>query len=323
MTAVADSRAAFAAAAQRFSGPLYRHWCTLAGGETGFDDRTFTAFTAYGLDFGDWRAARKLLRATSLDLRRAGRDAPLAAYFPLLGGTLAPDNRSYQLWTERLRDRRGPIGRLLQEDPVPLNDPQAGVRMLRLADSYLAEAFAGSVILELVCVGAAAGFELVADSFEPDLLAAHHIAARRGYDLRPLDPRQEGVLDRMLALLEPEQVAAQARIRRAARLIDELDIVVSRRDAFDVVISAGFGFGRLPVVFGSSFLSVTDNRHRMDELMRARHTEGIWICDETAQVLRSVTDAPMLDEASGTERATRLAHYRGGELLTEVIELTR
>lgn len=322
MTVVAECRAAFAAAAGHFAGPLYRRWCTLAGAETGGDDRTFTAFTAYGLDFGDWRAAQRLLRATSLDLRLTGRDRPLAAYFPVLDGTLPPDHRSYQLWTERLRDRRGPIGRLLQEDPVPLNDPQAGVRMLRLADGYLRGTFTDPVILDLVCVGAAAGFELVADSFEPDLLAGQHISARRGFDIHPLDPRRDGVLDRMLAMLEPEQVAAEERIRRAARLVDEHDVVVSRRDAFDVVAAPGFGFGRLPLVFGSSFLCTLDDRGRMDELMRARHAEGIWICDEAVAVLRSVTDSPVLADAPGGARATRLTHYRAGELLAEVVELS-
>jgi len=321
MTTLAESRAAFATAADRFSGQLYRRWCALAGGETGIDDRTFTAFTAYGLDFRDWHAARHLLRATSLDLRLTGRDKPLAAYFPVLDGTLAPDNRSYQLWTERLRDRRGPIGRLLQEDPVPLNDPAAGVRMLRLVDRYLRETFAGPVALDLVAVGAAAGFELVADSFDPELLAGQHIVARRGYDLHPLDPREEGVLDRMLSVLEPEQVAAQERVRRAARLVDEQDIVVSRRNAFEVVASEGFGFGRLPVVIGSSFLCSVDNRGLMDVLMGARHAEGIWVSDETVDVLRSVSHAPELRDAAPLTRATRLAHYRAGELHAETVRL--
>jgi len=321
MTIVADCRAAFAAAAERFAGPLYRRWCTLGGAETGIDDRTFTAFTAYGLDFGDWRAAQRLLRATSLDLRLTGRDMPLAAYFPVLDGALRPDNRSYQLWTERLRDRRGPIGRLLQEDPVPLNDPVAGVRMLRLADRYLGTTFAGPVTLDLVAVGAAAGFELVADAFEPELLAGHHVVARRGYDLHPLDPRQDGVVDRMLSLLEPEQVAAQERVRRAARLVDQRDIVVSRRDAFEVVASEGFGFGRLPIVMGSSFLCSVDNRGLMDVLMSARHAEGIWVCDEAVGVLRSVSRAPELRDAEPSARATRLAHFRAGELHAEVVRL--
>lgn len=319
MTIVADCRASFAAAAAHFAGPLYRRWCTMAGAESGMDDRTFTSFTAYGLDFGDWHSAEQLLRATSLDLRLSGSDKPLAAYFPVLDGTLPPDNRSYQLWTERLRDRRGPIGRLLQEEPVSLNDPAAGVRMLRLADRYLAETFSAPVRLDLVAVGAAAGFELVADSFEPGLLAEHHIVGRRGYDLHPLDPRQDGVLDRMLALLEPEQVAAQERVRRAARLVDEQDIVVSRRDAFEVVASEGFGFGRLPIVLGSSFLCSVDNRGLMDVLMSARHAEGIWICDDKVEVLRSVSHAPELRDADPADRALRLAHFRAGELHAEIV----
>lgn len=193
--------------------------------------------------------------------------------------------------------------------------------MLRLADQYLRDAFAGLVTLELVAVGAAAGFELVADSFEPDLLAGHHIVARRGYDLHPLDPRAEGVLDRMLSLLEPDQVAAQERMRRAARLVDEQDIVVSRRNAFEVVASEGFGFGRLPVVFGSSFLCSVDNRGLMDVLMSARHAEGIWIADETVGVLRAVSHAPELRDAEPAARATRLAHYRAGELHAEIVRL--
>lgn len=321
MTLAADCRAAFAAAAERFSGPLYRRWCALAAAETGADGRTFTAFTAYGLDFDDWRAAQRLLWATSLDLRLAGRDRPLADYYPVLDGTLAPDNRSYQLWTERLRDSRGPIGRLLQERPLPINDPAAGVRMLRLADGYLRQTFAEPVTIELVSVGAAAGLELMADAIEPDLLAGQQIVSRRGYDLAPLDTRREGVLDRMLALLEPEQVATQERIRRAARLVDEQDIVVSRRDAFAVVAGEGFGFGRLPIVFGSSFLCSVDNRMLMDVLMRARHAEGIWISEESVAVLRSVSQAPELRHASPTARAMRLAHFHAGELLAEIVEV--
>ncbi|GAB3492213.1 DUF2332 family protein [Flexivirga lutea] len=321
MIDIADCRAAFAAAAEVFTGPLYRHWCALAGAETGSDDRTFTAFTSYGLDFADWRSPQQLLRATSEELRALGASRPLAGYFPVLHGTLPPDGRSYQLWTELLRDRRGPIGRRLLEPPLPLNDPLAGVRMLRLATEHLQAMYAEPVTLELVAVGAAAGLELVAEAFEPDLLRGQHIAARRGYDLHPLHPQQDGVLDRMLAQLEPEQVQAQARVRRAAQIVDEQDIVVSRRNAFEVVSADGFGFGRLPVVIGSSFLSSVEDRGRMDQLMRARHAEGIWVSDDTVAVLRSVSDSPVLRDADPRRRATRLTHYRAGELLAEVVEL--
>lgn len=321
MSDVDDCRAAFAAAARVFSGPLYRHWCATAAAETGPHDRTFTAFAAYGLDFGDWKAAQGLLRATSEELRQLGPQRPLAGYYPVLNGTLPPDGRSYQLWTELLRDRRGPIGRRLQERPLPLNDPQAGVRMLRLVTEHLQSVYAEPVTLELIAVGAAAGLELVADAFEPDLLAGQHIAARRGYDLHPLHPQERGTLERMLSQLEPEQVEAQARVQQAARLVDEQDIVVSRRDAFDVVAAEGFGFGRLPVVFGSSFLRMVDDRRAMDELMRARHAEGIWVSEEAAGVLQDVSDAPVLRDADPTTRAIRLAHYRAGELLAETIQL--
>lgn len=320
MSEVDDCRAAFTAAAKVFSGPLYRHWCATAGAETGPDDRTFTAFAAYGLDFGNWQAAQRLLRATSEELRHLGQQRPLAGYFPVLNGTLPPDGRSYQLWTELLRDRRGPIGRRLQERPLPLNDPQAGVRMLRLVSEHLQSVYAEPVIIDLVAVGAAAGLELVADEFEPDLLVGQHIASRRGFDTHPLHPQEGDTLDRMLAQLEPEQVAAQARVQRAVRLVDEQDIVVSRRDAFDVVAGAGFGFGRLPVVFGSSFLCMVDDRRRMDDLMRARHAEGIWVSEEAVSVLRSVSDAASLRDAEPSDRAVRLAHYRAGELLAEVVQ---
>lgn len=321
MSEVDDCRAAFAAAAKAFSGPLYRYWCAIAGSETGPDDRTFTAFSAYGLEFGSWRDAQRLLRATSEELRALGPSRPLAGYFPVLNGTLPPDGRSYQLWTELLRDRRGPIGRRLQDRPLPLNDPQAGVRILRLVTEHLQTVYAEPVIIDLVAVGAAAGLELVADEFEPDLLAGQHIASRRGFDIHPLHPQEGDTLDRMLSQLEPEQVAAQARVQRAARLVDEQDIVVSRRDAFDVVAAEGFGFGRLPVVFGSSFLCMVDDRRRMDGLMRARHAEGIWVSEEAVGVLRSVSDAASLRDAEPSSRAVRLAHYRAGELLTEVIQI--
>lgn len=321
MSDVADCRASFAAAAKVFSGPLYRHWCTAAGAETGPDDRTFTAFASYGLDFGSWHAAQRLLRATSEELRQLGPHRALAEYFPVLNGTLAPDGRSYQLWKELLRDRRGPIGRRLQAPPLPLNDPQSGIRMLRVVTEHLQSVYAEPVTIDLVAVGAAAGLELVADAFEPELLAGQHIASRRGYDLRPLHPREHGVLDRMLSQLEPEQVAAQARVRRAARWVDEQDIVVSRRDAFDVVVAERFGFGRLPVVLGSSFLRMVDDRRRMDELMRARHAEGLWVSEESAGILRAVSDAPVLRDADPMTRAIRLAHYRAGELLAEIVRL--
>ncbi|WP_446665967.1 DUF2332 family protein [Flexivirga sp. B27] len=321
MTDIADVRAAFTAAADVFSGPLYRHWCTLAGAETGPDDRTFTAFAAYGLDFANWQAAQRLLRATSEELRTLDPSRPLASYYPVLHGTLPPDGRSYQLWTELLRDRRGPIGRRLQERPLPLNDPQAGVRMLRLVTEHLQTVYAERVVVDLVAVGAAAGLELVADSFEPDLLAGHHIASRRGYDLHPLHPREDGVLDRMLSQLEPEQTEAQARVLRAARLVDEQDIVVSRRDAFQVVAAEGFGFGRLPIVFGSSFLCMVDDRRQMDDLMRARHAEGIWVADEAVGVLAEVSDSTVLRDVDPMSRATRLAHYRAGELIAEVVQV--
>ncbi|MFC6704380.1 DUF2332 family protein [Flexivirga alba] len=322
MTDVADCRAAFAAAAEVFSGPLYRHWCAVAGAETGPDDRTFTAFSSYGLDFANWQSAQRLLRATSEELRSLGLGRPLAEYFPVLNGTLPPDGRSYQLWTELLRDRRGTIGRRLQERPLPLNDPQAGVRMLRVVTEHLQSVYAEPVTIDLVAVGAAAGLELVADAFEPDLLAGQHVASRRGYDLYPLHPPENGTLDRMLSQLEPEQVAAQSRVRRAARLVGEQDIVVSRRDAFDIVAAEGFGFGRLPVVFGSSFLCMVDDRRKMDELMRARHAEGIWVSEESVGVLRAVSDAIALRDAEPMTRAIRLAHYRAGELLAEVVQFS-
>lgn len=321
MTNVADVRAAFSAAAEMFSGPLYREWCRRAAVEIEPDDRTFTAFATYGIDFASWNSVQRLLRATSEELRALGPGRPLAAYYPVLHGTTPPDWRSYQLWTELLRDRRGPIGRRLQQPPLPLNDPQAGVRMLRLVTEHLQTVYAEPVTVDLVSVGAAAGLELVAGSFEPDLLAGQHIASRRGYDLRPLNTREAGVLDRMLSQLEPEQVAAQERVRRAARLADEQDIVISRRDAFDVIAAEGFGFGRLPIVFGSSFLCMVDDRRRMDELMRARHAEGIWVSEEAVAVLQDVSDAAAIREAAPTARATRLAHYRAGELLAETVQI--
>ena len=321
MTDVADCRAAFAAAADVFSGRLYRRWCALAGAETGPDDRTFTAFASYGLDFANWQSAQRLLRATSEELRALGPSRPLTDYFPVLDGTLPPDGRSYQLWTELLRDRRGTIGRRLQERPLPLNDPQAGVRMLRLVTGHLRSVYAEPVTIDLIAVGAAAGLELVADAFEPDLLSGQHISSRRGYDLHPLHPQEPGTLDRMLSQLEPEQVDAQSRVRRGARLVVEQDIVVSRRDAFDVVAAEGFGFGRLPVVFGSSFLCTVNDRRKMDELMRARHAEGIWVSEEAVGVLQDVSDAASLRDAESMARAIRLAHYRAGELLAEVVEV--
>lgn len=53
----------------------------------------------------------------------------------------------------------------------------------------------------------------------------------------------------------------------------------------------------------------------MDELMRARYAEGIWISDEAAGVMRRVIDDPELADVSPMTRVTRLVHYRAGEAI--------
>lgn len=255
-----DVRAAFADAVDVFDGPLFRSWCVAVAQETGRDDGTLTAFESRGLRFTSWKAVQSLLRATSMELRRAGEDLQLVDYFPVLGGQLPADDRAFQLWRELLRDRRGHLVRHLDGPVRPLNDPINGVRILSLLDDYLDETYAEPLTLELLCVGAAAGLELVADALTADvlppevvstgglraagdlpLLGRHSIVHRGGVDLEPLDPRDSATLDAMLSLLEPEEVDRQTRIRRAARLAQQQDIVVSKRDAFAAVAAPGFG----------------------------------------------------------------------------------
>lgn len=330
--AIGDVRAAFAEAVDVFDGPLYRSWCRAVADEVGRDDATLTAFESRGLRFENWKAVQSLLRATSMELRRAGEDLQLVDYFPVLGGHLSADDRAFQLWRELLRDRRGHLVRHLAAPTRPLNDPISGVRILSLLDDYLNEMYAEPLTLELLCVGAAAGLELVADALPADVLPAdvpspggrgatgerpllhrHSIVHRGGVDLEPLDPRDPVTVDAMLSLLEPEEVDRQTRIRRAAQLAQQQDIVVSKRDAFAAVAAPGFGFGRLPVVFGSSFLCSVPEPTRMDDVMRARYAEGIWISDEAAGVMRGVADDPELATAPPMARVTRLVHYRAGE----------
>jgi hypothetical protein len=66
---------------------------------------------------------------------------------------------------------------------------------------------------------------------------------------------------------------------------------------------------------------MVEHRGRMDELMRARHAEGLWVSDEPVEVLRSVSASPVLQDSAGASRAIRLAHYRAGELFAEDVEI--
>lgn len=305
-----DWAEAFAHAVQRSDSPLYRSWADEATRDLRY---CLPVFDAYSADVPTvWGAVQQLTRATSVQVRRHP-DQALAEYFPVLGGNRAPDRRSFELWTELLRDSRVAIRQELQAGPIPRNDPAAGTRMLGLLGRYLREFTDESLGLELLAVGAAAGLELVADLIEPELLRPHQVLSRRGVDLHPLNPADPDTVQRMLGLLEPEQVDAQRRILRAARVAVEHGIVVSRLDAFEVVSAPGFGFGRLPVVFGSSFLCSVPDPQRMPEVMRSRYAEGIWIADEAAGVLDRVVDDPVVHEADPEATVTRLVHYRAGE----------
>ncbi len=309
------ARRAFELAARRLAAsPLYSLLCRrVADDDLYEDERVFEYFVREGASFDGWEDARGVLTATSYLLRqREGRDY-LAEYFPVLGGGRPPDERAFQLFREMLRDRRSTLAPLLHHSVV-LDDPAGGARVMGMLDAYLGQAYADAVPLDLMCVGAAAGLELVADLLGSKLLSAHRVVRRIGVDLVPIDVRRPDELAWMLAVLLPEDVAGQDRIRRAARLIEDADVILTQRDAFAAAADP-VREPAVPVVFGVSFLRDADDLERMDGVLRGRDGDVLWVNDEDAAAMTRMGYGEGLEGVDGMARVTRLTHYRDGEVV--------
>lgn len=318
MVAVDDAtgaRRAFGLAGSRLAAsPLYSLLCRRVAEDNLYEDeRVFEYFVREGASFDGWEDARSVLTATSYLLRqREGRDY-LAEYFPVLGGGRPPDERAFQLFREMLRDRRSTLAAWLNRSVV-LDDPAGGARVMRLLDAYLGQAYADPVPLDLMCVGAAAGLELVADLLEPGLLQAHRVVRRIGVDLVPVDVRQPDELAWMLSYLLPEDVAGQERIRRAVKLIEDADVILTQRDAF-VAAADPVREPAVQVVFGVSFLCGVEDPARMDEVLRSRDGDVLWVSDEDVMTMTRLGLGEGLEGVAEAARATRLTHYRDGEVV--------
>lgn len=319
MTQVHDetgARAAFAqAAGQLAASPLYRLLCGRVADDVIYEDeRTFEYFVREGASFATGEDARAILTAVSYLLReREGRDQ-LAEYFPVLGGQRGPDERAFQLFRELLRDRRSRLAGWLTRTVV-LDDPAGGIRVMGLLADYLRAAFADPVPVDLTCVGAAAGLELVADLITPGLLERHRVVRRLGVDLVPIDVRRPDELDWMLSSLLPEDVAGQERIQQAARLVEEGNVILTQRDAFEAAADP-IRDDAVPILFGVSFLGGVDDPGRMDAVLRERSGDVIWVSDEESSVMSALGMGESLAGVAPATRVTRLSHYRDGKVVS-------
>ncbi len=310
------ARAAFAAAADDLgASPLYRLLCRRVADDVLYEDeRTFQYFVREGASFTAGEDAHQVLTAVTYLLReREGRDQ-LAEYYPVLGGRRPPDERAFQLFREVLRDRRSRLALWLSR-PVTLDDPAGGIRVMGLLADYLAAAYADPVPIDLTCVGAAAGLELVADLITPGLLEGHQVVRRLGVDRVPIDVRSREELDWMLSVLLPEDLAGQDRIRQAARLVESGDVILTRRDAFEAAADP-IRDDAVPVLFGVSFLCDVDDPSRLDAVLRRRAGDVIWVSDESARVMAQLGMGESLAGVAPATRVTRLSHYRDGEVVS-------
>lgn len=314
------------------SSPLFSYFCTkIAEEPCDRDAALFVFFAEHGVRYDMWKGARQVLTAAMSELREH-RDHELATYVPVLDGDREPDGHGYDLFRSFLWSRHQAMATKLTR-PAVLNDPLGGIRVLSLLADYLS---GGGLSggdgrprsLDLLNVGAAAGLELVADrlhqhaagpldSHDPDHhnLDCHDIVGRRGVDISPIDPTAPDQLEWMLAFLEPEDVAARNRIFEAVRLRDTLGVVVDRGDAFDATAAMTTAPGTLPVIFGVSFLCGVDDPGLMDEVLRGRTGDVVWIADEAVGVLRKLGYGAGLEAEAPTKRGSVLTHYRDGEII--------
>ncbi|TWP33950.1 DUF2332 family protein [Leekyejoonella antrihumi] len=316
-------RAAFANAAERLEhSPLYHLLCRRVAEDRLYEEGTFAYFVREGAPLETWKDARKVLTATHSLLRERGGKDYLAEYFPVLGGHRPPDERAYQLFREFLRDRRSTIALRLGR-PAVLNDPAGGTRVYALLTDYLRHAYADPVPVDLLCVGAAAGLELVADRLDPaeGLLRGHEVVRRLGVDLAPVDVARQDQLDWLLSFRLPEDVAGQVRTMRATQLLVDEGVVVDQRDAFRAA-AAPVTAPAVPVVFGVSFLCSVEQPGRVHEVLRQREGDVIWISDEAAGVLTHLGLADDLEGVDPSSRVTRLMHYREGEIVGSHRQIT-
>lgn len=218
---------------------------------------------------------------------------PLAAYYPSLGGTRAPDARLGQAFTAFVLEHRERIEAVLATGETQTNEA------LRAAQLFPAFGWAQACTrrpLALIEVGASAGLLLHADRYAyvyefedgsalaagegsadgvPDLHCAVRgpadqaaealrpfvtkplrIASRVGLDINPLDPADPEARAWLDALIWPEHADRRARLRAALDHAERRPVRLRRGDALRILPDAvdGVPGTAIPCVFTSNSL---------------------------------------------------------------------
>ncbi|MFI5606313.1 DUF2332 domain-containing protein [Amycolatopsis sp. NPDC051903] len=287
---------------------------------------------------GEQRRPSLLFAAVNL-LLAAEPGAPLAAYYPIHGGSRAIDDRLVPAFAAFCDGHRDELLRLLRERSTQTNDIRRCVA-LRLGLDHVRRRWPGP--LALVEVGASAGLNLRFDRYRyrlnghetagpsPVVVSCEvhgelpaepppEITTRLGLDLNPIDLTDPDARAWLAAFIWPEQVGELATLRGAIDVALALPAPVVRGNA---VTDTGQTLAELPgsepvVVFTASLLSylTADERTAFADQLRASRRPVAWVFAE----------APGLLAATGltvpTPLARRTTNYVVGASLPDHDEL--
>lgn len=252
-----------------------------------------------GHSLESWVGIKKVFVATLAVLQE--HPDPLRQWVPVLGGT----GRVGPAFDDALTafvDQHLPDILLLLPRMMVANDPASGIAMWRAADRFLPPE------ASLLCVGAAAGLELVADSLEPSL--TWRPISRRGVDTAPIDVRDDLSTRWLLAVCPPDDVERFELTRRAIAAARDQHVHVDPEDAVTAIESVS---ATNPlVVMGASVLCMFDEPRQLIEAVQQRPGVTYLVSDEVVSVHRRSGNGNGLGDRAPGDRAILVQRWETG-----------
>lgn len=283
--------------------PLIGAWCERVAAGTAISDVALDRVTATGHALDSWVGVKKVFAATHAVLQ--GRDHALRQYVPTLGGQARTDGGFDDMLTGFVDDHLDEMLPLLPRMMVA-NDPSAGIAMWQAAAQVAPQGYA------LLCIGAAAGLELVADALEPSLTGRP--VSRRGVDTAPIDVRDDLAARWLLGVCPPDDVQRFELTRRAIAAVVDGDIRVAAQDAVTAIESAS---AAVPlVVMGASVLCMLQDPTTVLDAVRHRLGVTYFVSDEAVAMHRRAGNGAGLEAHAPSDRVIRVQRYDDGEAET-------
>jgi len=205
--------------------------------------------------------ANLLFAAVHLLLREAGKSEGLAAYYPSLGGTTSPDQKTKALFEQFILDHEAAITELISTQVTNTNE--VGRAALLLPAFQLVAKESGAA-LELIEVGPSCGLVLCWDHYlyrfadveigdaqspvclAPDVTGARlaiesrmpKVCGRTGLEMHPVDLDDDFTLAWQQALIWPEHTDRAARFEKAFAIAKKVRPNIVPGDAVETIEAA-------------------------------------------------------------------------------------